>query len=284
LVIARFHHFESWPRLLRHIDTLERQDAAVMRFEQAADAIVSGDLPGLRGFLEEDPQLANQRSTRAHRAPLLHYTTANGVEDYRQLTPPNIVDSARFLLDQGAEVDATSQAYGGGCTALELVASSTPPRRAGVQIALIDLFLNRGAAIDGGASGKTALAAALANGCPEAARALVDRGARVPDVVTAAGVARLDLVKELAGDGGFLDLERALIAAAGVPGATDVVAYLLDPRRGHFRLRRHDGPAPGGGNRRPPDDRPAHPSRRAARDRERARGHRPGPCSLARLP
>jgi ankyrin repeat protein len=174
------------------------------------------------------PELVHQRSTRVHRSPLLHYVSANGVEDYRQLSPQNAVEVAQLLLDSGAEVDATSEAYGGGSMVLELVSSSQPPRRAGVQIPLIDLLLDRGAALDGVAPGKSPLRAALANGCPEAAHALVDRGARVPDVVAAAGVGRLDLVKEMAEGAGDRELEKALIAAAGVRDAGDVVEYLLD--------------------------------------------------------
>lgn len=228
LVVARLHHFASWPKLLRHIESVEQREPAVLRYEKAADAIISGDTETLRVLFKEHPELVRQRSTRQHRSPLLHYVSANGVEDYRQRSPRNAVEVAQLLLDSGAEVDATSEAYGGGSTALELVSSSQPPRRAGVQIPLIDLLLDRGAAIEGVASGKSPLRAALANGCPEAARALVDRGANVPDVVGAAGVGRLDLVREMAEQATERDLEKALIAAAGVRGATDVVEYLLD--------------------------------------------------------
>lgn len=228
LVVARLHYFESWPKLLRHIETLERRDPHVQRFEDAADAIIAGDLPTLMGLLGRHPDLVHQRSTRAHTAPLLHYVSANGVEDYRQISPQNAVGVARVLLDAGAEVDATSEAYGGGYTALGLVSTSTPPRRAGVQIALIDLLLERGAAIDGVRPDRSTVRDALANGCPEAARALADRGARVPDAIAAAGIGRLDLVQQLADRASRRDLEKALIAAAGAYGTHDVVHYLLE--------------------------------------------------------
>jgi hypothetical protein len=158
---------------------------------------------------------------------LLHYVAANGVEDYRQLSPSNAVAVARVLLDAGAEVDATSHAYGGGSTALGLVATSTPARRAGVQIPLIELLLERGAAIDGIRLGASLVRDALANGCPEAAQALADRGARL-DVIAAAGAGRLDLVQRLADAASAHDLEKALVTAAGTYGAYDVVKYLLD--------------------------------------------------------
>lgn len=228
LVVARLHYFESWPKLLQHIETLERQDPRVARFEKAADAIVAGSTETLRELLRDHPELVRERSTRAHGAPLLHYISANGIEDYRQITPPNAVGVAQLLLDSGAEVDATSEAYGGGSTCLGLVATSTPPRRAGVQIPLIDLLLERGAAIDGVRTGHSLVRDALANGCPEAARALAERGARIPDIIAAAGIGRLDLVVQLATDASELDLEKALIAAAGTSGGHEIVRYLLD--------------------------------------------------------
>jgi ankyrin repeat protein len=227
LVIAGLHYFQSWPRLLRHIEMLERQEPRVRRFEDAADAIITGDVASLDRLLQAHPDLIHQRSSRAHEAPLLHYVAANGVEDYRQLSPKNAVEIARVLLDAGAGVDATSHAYGGGSTALGLVATSTPPRRAGVQIPLIHLLLERGGAIDGVRPGASIVRDALANGCPEAARALADRGARL-DVIAAAGVGRLDRVQELADGATAPDLEKALITAAGTPGAYEVVKYLLD--------------------------------------------------------
>ena len=226
LVIARLHEFRNWPALLRHIETVARRDPLVMRFEAAADATIAGDVATLRGLLAAHPDLVRQRSTRTHRAPLLHYVAANGVEGYRQVTPPNAAEVAGLLLDAGAEVDAASEAYGGGSTALGLVATSAHPRRAGVQIALIDLLLGHGAAIDGFSPGGT-VKAALANNCPEAAEALVERGARVDEVPVAAGVGRLDLVRQLAQVASKGQLERALIMAARY-GRRDVVEYLLD--------------------------------------------------------
>ena len=227
LVIARMHYVESWPKLLEHIEALNRKDPRVMRFEAAADAIISGDVPRLRTLLREHPNLVHERSTRAHRAPLLHYIAANGVEDYRQLSPTNAVEVAKLLLDAGAEVDAATEVYGGGSTTLGLVATSTPPRNAGVQIPLIDLLLEHGAAIEGVKPGDSIVRSALANNCPEAAEALVDRGAKVEDVVVAAGVGRLDLVKRLAEDAATARLEKALIMAAQY-ARRDIVEYLLD--------------------------------------------------------
>jgi hypothetical protein len=227
LVIAQLHAFDSWPKLLEHIELLEKKDARIMLFENAADAIVTGDVATLQRVLRENPELIHARSTRYQRAPLIHYISANGIEGYRQVTPPNIVEVATVLLDAGAEVDAVSDAYGGGWTTLGLVATSAHPRRAGLQIPLMDLLLRRGAAVDGKHPGLNLVAGALANGCPEAARALVERGARVEDVATAAGLGRLDLVKRLADDATKEQLETAVIAASW-HGTTEIIKYLLD--------------------------------------------------------
>jgi hypothetical protein len=226
LVIARLHYFDSWPKLLAHIDALQQRDPRVMRFEAAADAIIAGNVVALRELLRAHPELVHERAVRAHRAPLLHYIAANGVEDYRQISPPNAVEVATVLLDAGAEVDAATEVYGGGSTALGLVATSTPPREAGVQLPLIDLLLERGAAIDGIKPGDSTARSALANNCPEAAEALVERGARVENVVVAAGVGRLDLVKRLAEGAVKEQLEKALVMAARY-GRIEVVRYLL---------------------------------------------------------
>ncbi|MGQ0714550.1 MAG: ankyrin repeat domain-containing protein [Gemmatimonadaceae bacterium] len=96
-----------------------------------------------------------------------------------------------------------------------------------MQIPLLDLLLERGAAIDGVRAGDSTVRAALANNCPEAAVALVERGARVPDVIVAAGVGRLELVRQLAGNATKEQLEHALIMAARY-GRPDVVEHLLE--------------------------------------------------------
>src|ERR1043166_7236866 len=116
-------------------------------FELAVDAIVGGELEQLSELLRDDPALVHARSAREHRATLLHYVGANGVEDDRQKTPANIVAIAQLLLDRGAQVDATAHMYGGDATTLGLTATSIHPFKAGVLEPLIDLLVERGAEI-----------------------------------------------------------------------------------------------------------------------------------------
>jgi ankyrin repeat protein len=198
--LAREYGFASWARFVRHVTALtSARGDAVGRFERAADAVVDGDLATLSQLLDDDPLLITARSTRRHRATLLHYVSANGVEDFRQRSPLNGVAAAELLLARGALVDAVCDAYGGGDTTMGLLVSSVHPHRAGVQVPLVHTLLDHGAAIDGIADDGVNLLTALAFHYPRAAEALEQRGARVDNILTAAGLGRLDLVRRYRG-------------------------------------------------------------------------------------
>jgi hypothetical protein len=193
LIIAREYGFESWPKFAKHIEALTRANSPVSKFEAAVDAVITGDLVALKSLLHENPQLIQERSTRVHRATLLHYVSANGVEGYRQKTPRNAVEVARLLLEAGAEVNATAGMYGGGAKTLGLVATSFHPAKAGVQIPLMETLLQAGAELDD-APGRSTVNGALANGRPGAAHFLARRGAFL-DLEGAAGIGRLEMVQ-----------------------------------------------------------------------------------------
>lgn len=233
--IARAHGFASWPAFAGHLEALARDTSPVALFEAAVDSIVRGDAAGLKRLLRAHPELARARSTRDHRSTLLHYVSANGVEDFRQITPRNIVAITEMLLAAGADVNAASDAYGGGATVLGLSATSLHPERAGVQIDLLETLLRHGARIDGEQAGNRhgVVLGCLANGQPRAARFFADRGARLT-LVEAAGVGLLDEVRAWFDETGGLrptvpqlDLDSALQYAAGY-GHAQVVRYLLD--------------------------------------------------------
>lgn len=235
-VIARAHGFLSWPKFISHVDSLASTSSSIAAFEAAALAIVTGDAATLTRLLREHPELIRARSTREHRATLLHYVAANGVENYRQVSPKNIAEITRILVDAGADVEAEADVYGGGCTALGLVATSEPPAAAGVQLQVIDVLLERGASMDhpGSAGNNHALIrACLANGQPDAAEYLARRGAPL-DLPGAAGLGRVD---ELARFFDESDAPRAgatkaqmkdALALASTYGRTRAVEFLLD--------------------------------------------------------
>jgi ankyrin repeat protein len=227
-VIARAHGFLSWPKFVKHLEGMSQTRGGVWAFEAAAKAIVRGELDSVRELLRKHPELVRARSMREHRATLLHYVSANGVEHYRQVSPKNIVEIAEVLLAAGADVDAGASVYRGDCTTLGLVATSEPPARAGVQIDLIELLLRHGARMDlpGSAGNRHTLVwACLANGQGAAAKYVAARGAAL-DLASAAGVGNLDVVKEQfdRDDGRKAD---GFSMACGY-GRTEVVEYFLE--------------------------------------------------------
>jgi ankyrin repeat protein len=235
-VIARAHGFENWPAFAGQITAQTRRNSPESQFELAADAIVGGNAPALERLLRENPQLIRARSTREHRATLLHYVAANGVEGYRQKTPKNAVSIAEMLLNAGAEVDAEANVYGGGATTLVLAATSVHPERAGVQIALLETLLRHGAQINRAASagnGQPIVRACLANGRAQAAEFFAARGAQLK-LEEAAGVGRLDVVRNFFHQDGSLkpnvtnqQLVTGFAWACGF-SRNDIVTFLLD--------------------------------------------------------
>src|SRR5215471_10920641 len=195
-VIARAHGFLSWPKFVKHVESLGRAHSLVAAFERAVSAVVTGDAPTLKRLLHEHPALTRTESNREHRATLLHYVSANGVEGYHQISPKNSAQIAEILLNAGADVDATSDVYEGKCTPLGLVATSSPPFAAGVQLDVIKILLRHGARMDlsGSAGRGSLLRGCLANGQPQAAEYLASRGAPV-DLVEAAGLGDVDRVQ-----------------------------------------------------------------------------------------
>jgi len=234
-VIARSHGFQTWTSFIRHINGLNAKNSRTARFEAAVDAIVEGDIKTLKRLLQLDSALIRVRSAREHRATLLHYVSANGVEGYRQKTPRNIVKITELLLQAGAEIDAEADVYGGGATTLGLAATSVHPYLAGVQNELMQILLDYGAEIDHRTSGgnqQNAVRACLANGRGEAAVYLAERGARLT-LTTAAGVGKLDVVEQYFARSGKTKRkisEKELQSAfrlACLYGRTEVVKFLL---------------------------------------------------------
>ena len=250
LAVARWYDFADWPALETHVGAVVQRDSAVSRFESAVEAVVDGNLDALAGLLTADPSLLQARSVRVthfdppiHRATLLHYVAANGVEGYRQRTPANAVEIARTLLGAGSVPDALADMYGSRCTTMSMLVSSDHPARAGVQVALVDTLVDFGASVEpqGEGSWASPLLTALTFGFRDAAEALVRRGARVETVAAAAGLNRPADVDRLLPQAAAEDRHRALALAAQL-GHAGVVRTLLDsgedpnrynPKAGH---------------------------------------------------
>jgi ankyrin repeat protein len=236
LTVARWYDFADWPRLSEYVEAVTLDGSSVATFESAVEAVTAGDGPTLALLLRDHPELVRSRSTRVthfdppvHRATLLHYVAANGVEHYRQHTPNNAVDVATMVLQGGAEVDALADMYGGQHTTMSMLVSSCHPAEAGVQVALVDTLVDFGAAVEARGSGAwtSPLLTALAFGYLGAAEALVRRGARVDDLAAAAGLGRLAASRQLLTTAMREDRHRALVLSAQ-HGHAEIVGLLLD--------------------------------------------------------
>lgn len=114
--VARDYGYANWSTAVRDGGGLTD-----VVFEAAVDAVVVGDLELLNRLLVGDPALVRARSAYAHRATLLDYVAASGVETCRQQVPRNAAQVARLLLASGAEAQATMPVNGEALTVLELV-------------------------------------------------------------------------------------------------------------------------------------------------------------------
>jgi hypothetical protein len=125
--VSRAHGFSSWRSAAS--GGRRRGDPA---FERTVEDLLVGDIPALARSLERFPDLIVRRSHYGHRATLLHYLAANGVETYRQRVPRNASNIALLLLQRGADPLATANMYGANQTTRDLLISSSHPFGAGV--------------------------------------------------------------------------------------------------------------------------------------------------------
>lgn len=130
-IVARDHGFTSWSSVEGACDPV---------FERAVDAVVLGQAEQLTELLAEHPDLVARRSAYGHRATLLHYTAANGVEIRRQTVPANAAEIAAALLAAGADRSAKLHAYGGSFDVLEMLRTSAHPHSAGVSAQIEHVF------------------------------------------------------------------------------------------------------------------------------------------------
>ena len=158
LTLARKYGFPSWRKLKAHVELLERAAAAI-------EAISSGDTKTLKRLLRQNSNLANTRVD--DKRTLLHVAT-----DWPGHFPNN-TETIAELIASGADVNA---AFAGrhSETPLHWAASSD-------DVGVIDVLLNHGANIEARGSvigGGTPMSDAVAFGQWQAARRLVQRGAR----------------------------------------------------------------------------------------------------------
>jgi ankyrin repeat protein len=207
LVIAREHGFESWAAMKHEVETPSRlaKFTPHPKFDDAVAALDAGNIATLRQLVASHPELTRARTNLDHRygyfagATLLHHVAWNPGRDAR--VPPNIVDIARLLLDEGADVNAVTLGRSAGTT-MGLIVTSKMASDANVSGPLIDLLLERGARLELESSNsvipgwgvRNILDVALSNYAIRAAEKLIDLGAN-PDVCSAAALGRMDLLE-----------------------------------------------------------------------------------------
>jgi len=98
-----------------------------IEFEMAINELLAGNLVALRNRIAATPKLVTMRSQYGHRATLLHYAGNNGVELWRQKIPSNLATIMKFLINNGADVNAKMPIYGGEHTTYELLVTSAHP-------------------------------------------------------------------------------------------------------------------------------------------------------------
>jgi ankyrin repeat protein len=175
LTSARKYGFPSWRKLKAHVELSEQAAAAV-------EAISSGDTKSLKRLLSQNSNLANARVD--DKRTLLHVAT-----DWPGHFPNNM-ETIAVLVASGADVNA---AFAGrhSETPLHWAASSN-------DVGVIDVLLDHGANIAARGSvigGGTPMSDAVAFGQWQAARRLVERGARTT-LWQAAALGLMDRVDE----------------------------------------------------------------------------------------
>lgn len=154
------------------------------KFHSAVAAIQSGDLEKFKAALDADPSLATARSTRSH-PTLLQCVVLDGNGK------PNNVEMARILIEAGAPLDEP------------FVAAASIDN-----VRVAELLLEHGAQIDGSGSWSP-IEEALYWNSRNTLALLLERGARVRNLRTAAGLGRTDLLAA------FFDRNGALKPEAG---------------------------------------------------------------------
>ena len=179
------------------------------KFHPAMKAIQADDLERFKTLIAEDPSLATSRSTRSH-PTLLQCVVLEGKDK------PNNVEMARVLVDAGAEINEP------------LGAASSIDNRAAAE-----LLLDRGAAIDG-TGGWSPLEEALYWNSQNMIALLRERGAKITNLRTAAGLGRTDLIQSYFNADGSLKPEAGRINWPW--GDLDAIANSNHPDKGKKSL------------------------------------------------
>jgi ankyrin repeat protein len=156
------------------------------KFHPAIEAMRAGDVDKLRALITADPSLVTSRSSRSH-PTLLQALVLDGKDK------PKNLEMVQVLIDAGAELNEP------------LVAAASIDNREAAE-----LLLDHGAAIDG-TGGWSPLEEALYWNSRNVLALLLERGAKVQNLRTAAGLGRIDLIESHFNADGTLKPEASRI-------------------------------------------------------------------------
>lgn len=187
---------------------MKNSDITNPLFRSAVEALDAGNLAALSRLLEENPGLVAERldypSEGYFREPFLLWFVADNPIRHGKL-PRNTPDLARRLVEK-VKAEAPETARFQLDYALGLVVTGHTPRDSGVQLELMDILIDAGAAPGQGHG-------ALASMNLEAAAHLLERGGELT-LTTALILEREDDARRLADVAGAAERETALVAAA----------------------------------------------------------------------
>ncbi|HMF70756.1 MAG TPA: ankyrin repeat domain-containing protein [Flavitalea sp.] len=160
-------------------------------FRNAVEAIDAGDIGALTKLVKENPGVLSEKLITSDEGyfkdPYLLYFVADNPIRNEKL-PANIVAVTKFLINELKAKNVTSLQNQLDYT-LGLITTGRISREYGVQIELIDLLIDEGAAPGGGLG-------ALAHGNIDAARHLIKRGGELV-LATAVGLEMTEDIKRL---------------------------------------------------------------------------------------
>ncbi|MES2112867.1 MAG: ankyrin repeat domain-containing protein [Bacteroidota bacterium] len=197
---------------------MENSEIKDALFLEAVEAIDGGYIDKLKNLVTAHPGLIKNKLDYPEGAyfkdPYLLWFVADNPIRKGKL-PANIVEITRLLVE-AVKREATESAQQQLDYALGLVATGRIPRECGVQIEMIDLFIDEGAKPGGGLG-------ALAHGNIAAAERLIERGGKLT-LAAAVGLDRMDDVKRMATD---KDELLTAITVAAMYGKAHMIAYLI---------------------------------------------------------
>ena len=105
-VILEEYGFFSW-------DDVQEAGSFNPLFEQAVNVALQGDIATMQTLLDKDPTIISETSSFGHKASIIQYLAANGVEMWRQYVSQNVIEMLELLIEFGANPNTENNIFGG---------------------------------------------------------------------------------------------------------------------------------------------------------------------------